>query len=42
MITVAGGSEEYLSWAVFAALVVSGLGELAHDHRSKRVRSRPW
>lgn len=25
MITVAGGSEDYLSWAVFAALVVSGL-----------------
>ena len=37
MITVAGGSEEYLSWAVFAALVVSGLTTAIQARRVGRI-----
>ena len=37
MITVAGGSDEYLSWAVFAALVVSGLTTAIQARRVGRI-----
>ena len=37
MITVAGGSEAYLSWAVFAALVVSGLTTAIQARRVGRI-----
>ncbi len=37
MITVAGGSEDYLSWAVFAALVVSGLTTAIQARRVGRI-----
>ena len=37
MITVAGGSAEYLSWAVFAALVVSGITTAIQARRVRRI-----
>ena len=37
MITVAGGGEAYLSWAVFAALVVSGLTTAIQARRVGRI-----
>ena len=37
MITVAGGSDEYLSWAVFAALVISGITTAIQARRVGRI-----
>ncbi len=37
MITVAGGSDEYLSWAVFAALVISGLTTAVQARKVGRI-----
>ncbi len=37
MITVAGGSDAYLSWAVFAALVISGLTTAIQARRLGRI-----
>ncbi|MDE2983016.1 MAG: hypothetical protein OXU74_17635 [Gemmatimonadota bacterium] len=37
MITVAGGSEEYLSWAVFAALVISGITTAIQARKVGRI-----
>ncbi len=37
MITVAGGSDEYLSWAVFAALIVSGVTTAIQARRVGRI-----
>ena len=37
MITIAGGSDAYLSWAVFAALVVSGIATVVQAVRIGRV-----
>ena len=37
MITAAGASDEYLSWAVFAALVISGLTSVVQARRIGRV-----
>ena len=37
MITVAGGSDEYLSWAVFAALVISGLTTAIQARKVGRI-----
>ncbi len=37
MITVAGGSDAYLSWAVFAALVISGLTTAIQARRVGRI-----
>ncbi|MDE2866469.1 MAG: hypothetical protein F4Y07_07915 [Gemmatimonadetes bacterium] len=37
MITLAGGSDEYLSWAVFAALVISGLTTAIQARKLGRI-----
>ena len=37
MITLAGGSDAYLSWAVFAALVISGLTTAIQARRVGRI-----
>ena len=37
MITVAGGSDEYLSWAVFAALLISGLTTAIQARKVGRI-----
>ena len=37
MITVAGGSDEYLSWAVFAALVISGVTTAIQARKFGRI-----